>query len=247
MYNSAMDKNRLKELAERSSNKNIFVFTDFLNEREQTELKREYPTSFVSFWGGAEFSERKMARFGNSDVACKENFPLQVIRICPKGGRFSAPMSHRDVLGAITALGIVREKIGDIFVKDDKCAAVVHKNIADYIIQNLVGVGRNNVAVYTENSVDECLAPKKEIRRFSAQSNRLDAIVCKTFCLSRDKACELAAADRIFINGIVCGKTSRALKTGETVSVRGYGKFVFCGEDGRGRKGKTYFRIEIYV
>ena len=36
-------------------------------------------------------------------------------------------------------------------------------------------------------------------------------------------------------------------KTGEKVSVRGFGKFVFVGEKGTSKKGKTYFEVQIYV
>lgn len=243
-----MDKNRTKELAERSLNKNIFVYTDFLNEQHQSELKNAYPQNFVTFWGGAEFAERKIARFGTpDDVSYSEDFPLCVLKIRTLGGKFSTQMSHRDVLGALMALGIVREKVGDIFVSDNSCFAIVHQSIAEFVVQNLTSVGKNNVSVTQETSVDDAFAPQKDVRKFSAQSNRLDAIVCKTFNLSREKACELAATGKIFVDGTPCEKTARVLKVGEKVSVRGYGKFEFVGVCGTSKKGKTYFCVEVYI
>ncbi len=242
-----MDKNRTKELAERSLNKNIFVYTDFLNEQSQSELKTVY-RNFVTFWGGADFAERKIARFGNpDDVGYEEDFPLCVLKIQPLGGKFSTQMSHRDVLGTLMALGIVREKVGDIFVSDNNCFTVVHQSIAEFVVQNLASAGKNNVSVTQENTVDDTFAPRKELRKFPAQSNRLDAIVCKTYNIPREKACELAVTKRIFVDGTLCEKTARALKIGEKVSVRGYGKFEFAGECGTSKKGKTYFCVEVYV
>ena len=239
-----MDEKRTKELAQRSLNKKIFVFTDFLNEREQQEIKNAFPQDFVTFLGGAEFSERKIARFGYADFAQCET-PLCVLKLHPLGGKFSTAMHHRDVLGAIMSLGVVREKVGDVFCQDD-CFAVVHKSICKFLQQNLVQVGKNAVEV-TESEVLSSCAPNLESRQISAQSNRVDALLSKIFALPREKACYLVETGNVAIDGTPCEKSARALKTGEKVSVRGFGKFVFVGEKGTSKKGKTYFEVQIYV
>ena len=59
-----MEDKTLQRLAERSTDKNIFVFTDFLEEAEQKIAIRMQ--KFVTLWGGAEFCTRKVARFGNT-------------------------------------------------------------------------------------------------------------------------------------------------------------------------------------
>ncbi len=241
-----MDEKRIQELARRSLDRNIFVFTDFLNEREQQEIKNAYPKDFVTFWGGVEFAERKLARFGYLDNDTNCEAPLSILRLHPLGGKFSSPMGHRDVLGAIMSLGVVREKVGDIFCGED-CFAVVHKTIAQFLKENLVSVGKNEVEVLECTEVPQCCAPKMQRKQISAQSNRLDAILGKLYNLPREKACALVELGNIAIDGVPCAKCSRVLKSGERVSVRGFGKFVFVGENGSSKKGKTYFELDIYV
>lgn len=242
-----IDGNRMEELARRSRDKNIFVYTDFLSAQEQAELKAIYP-KFLTFWGGAEFAERKIGCFGNADrIAVEKDFPLCAVKIVASAGKFASPMSHRDVLGALMSLGIVRAKVGDIFVGESCCCAVLHKSIAPFVMQNLTDVGRNIVSLAIVDAVDQSIAPKRELHRISAVSDRLDAVVCKVFNLSREKACEFVSAQKIFVNGVVVEKASRQLKQGDAVSVRGYGKFVFLGADGTGKKGKTYFKTEIFL
>lgn len=242
------DKNRIFELAERSRLKNIFVYTDFLNEQAQHELKKNYPQSFVAFWGGAEFAERKIARFGNADdIGYEENFPLCIVKIELLGGKFATEVRHRDVLGALMSQGIVREKVGDIFIGDNRCFAVLHQSVAPFVSQNLTTVGKNSVSVQTVDKIDEKVASTREERKFSVQSNRLDSIVSKVFGVSREKSCELIETEKVSIDGVLCQKTARTLKHGEKVSVRGFGKFEFVGECGTSRKGKTYFDIEMFL
>ena len=64
-------KKRFAELAERSYQKNVYVFTDFLNLSEQAvffEQEREVSYAGYTLWGGAESSERRMLRFGTEEL-----------------------------------------------------------------------------------------------------------------------------------------------------------------------------------
>lgn len=242
-----MDLNRAAELYRRSCEKGIFTYTDFLNEAAQAELQSEYPFSALTFWGGAAFAERRIARFGNAEaILWKADFPLRVVKVVPRGGKFAEQMGHRDVLGAVMALGIVREKVGDIFVSPECCFVVLHQSVTDFVLQNLTDVGRNVVSTQVVEAVDESCAPKRRQVKFSAASNRLDVLVAKVFNISREKACDLILSEKVFVNGVAYQKNSRLLKSSDKVSVRGYGKFEFCGDDGLNRKGKTYFVVEIY-
>ena len=54
----------------------------------------------------------------SQDWISSEYCPLRVLRcFWPK----EIELTHRDFLGAVLSLGIDREKIGDILVRDDKC------------------------------------------------------------------------------------------------------------------------------
>lgn len=255
------EEKRIRELYDRSVSRSIFTYTDFLNESRQAEIKNYFASARdfslqkttiksacenVTFWGGADFAERKIARFGSEkDIGYSEDFPLKIIKITLLGGKFCAPITHRDVLGAVMSLGVERDKVGDIFVAD--CAyVIVYDTVAEHVLQQLTSVGRNNVKAEIAAFVDESFASKTEEKSVSAQSNRIDAVVCKLFGIPREKAAELTEQGRLFIDGAPCAKCSRPLKTGETVSVRGFGKFKFIGENGKSKKGKTYFTVELY-
>lgn len=236
---------RIKELYERSNARSIYTYTDFVNETRQAEIKSAY--KYVTFWGGADFAERKIARFGDEkSIGYSEDFPLKIIKISLLGGKFASSITHRDVLGAIMACGIERDKVGDIFVAENAYVAVCD-TVCEHLLRELTSVGRNNVKTEIANGIDESFAPKTEEKSIPAQSNRLDAIICKLFNISRENAVELVEQGKVFIDGAPCEKSSKQLKENETVSVRGFGKFKFIGENGKSKKGKTYFIVSLYI
>ena len=240
-----MEDKTLQRLAERSTDKNIFVFTDFLEEAEQKIAIRMQ--KFVTLWGGAEFCTRKVARFGNAqELGYEEPFPIVILQIKPVGGKFAKPFTHRDILGAVMNLGVVREKVGDIFAGETSYI-VVYDTIAQYIVDNLNKIGREFVQVTVVETLPDDLAPKFVEKQISAESNRLDAIIARLYNLSREVAQSYIQTERVKINGEVCLKAMKPLKENDVVSVRGYGKFMFVGACGESRKGKTYFAIKLFA
>ncbi len=238
-----MDENRAKELAERAEMKGICTFSDFLNLKEQKDIRDTYPSDFISFGGGTDIAERKIARFGTSCV--NNDFPISVLKIQITDGKFASKITHRDVLGALMGLQIAREKIGDIFVGQD-CYAVLHDSVANFVAQNLDGVGKNTVKTQFVDQIPTEYFPQKEEKIIALTSNRLDAVLSKVFNLSREQAAQLIALQKVFVDGIVCEKATKTLKYKENVSVRGYGKFTFGTQLGTTRKGKYQFSVFVF-
>lgn len=235
----------MQRLAERSHNKNTYVFSDFLEEPDQNLAIRMSKNATI--WGGADFCSRKMVRFGNAEeLGYEQPFPLAILCVTPLNKKFAAQTTHRDVLGAIMNLGVAREKIGDIFASNTASYVVVVDTLAQYFVDNLVKVGKTFVQTTVVEQLPDFLAPRMEDKQISADSNRIDAIVARLFNLSREVSQELVADERVKINGEVVTKAMRPLKQGDTVSVRGYGKFRFGGESGTSRKGKTYFLLQVF-
>ena len=239
-----MDVSVLQRLAERSKQRNIYVYTDFLEQSDQKNVFAADKHAFL--WGGAEFCTRKMARFGLPDeIGYEEEFPLVILQIKPLGGKFATAITHRDILGAMMNLGVAREKIGDIFA-GSLSYIVVADTLAQFFCQNLCQVGKNRVEVSVTDCLPNELAPKTEEKRISSESDRIDSILAKVFNLSRTTAQEAIGNELVKINGEVCAKAMRPLRDKDIVSARGYGKFIFCGADGQSKKGKTYFVIQIF-
>ena len=241
-------KNRIKELESRSFERGIFTFSDFLSPTSLSDATEMLKKGDFTVCGGVDFAERKMIRFGNiQDLGYEEEFPITILKITLVGGKFATPVTHRDVLGAIMGLGIERQKLGDIFINGNFAYVISHETVAKLILLSLDSVGRNKVSVEEIDALPLDLAPKTKTQRFSVSSNRADAIICKVFNLPREDGKELFLKQLVFVNGKPIDNSSKAIRSGETVTVRGYGKFTFIKEDGQSKKGKPYVEIELFV
>ncbi len=234
---------RIAELAIRSQKTDVCTFTDFLTQQEIATVQKIAPCP-VFFDGGGEFCQRKIARFGIGTLA-NSQFPLTVLQCHLLGGKFSTTLTHRDVLGALMALGIERNKVGDIFVTDG-VFVVVHNSVLPLVQDQLTSIGKNNVEIEVLPQLPDCCTPHTKTISVPVSSNRLDNVLSKVFAISRESAQQLIEHDKVQIDGIVANKPTRALKIGESTSVRGYGKFVFDGTAGQSKKGKMYMQFSIF-
>lgn len=244
-------KERLAELADRSYKENRYTFTDFFSMAELSEFYEErnklmFATPKV--YGGCENAERAMIRFGNPEaLGYEEDFPIVALEITPLSEKFADDFTHRDFLGAIMNLGIKRNVIGDIYVKEKKAVVFCRDNMAEYISDNLTRVKRTVVSVKTVSEIPELNNPKKAEKVIQVASERIDAVVSRTYNLSRNGSVELFMAGNVYLNGRQCTENAVNLKAGDVVSVRGYGKFIFEGSSGLSKKGKINCRISLYV
>ncbi len=243
--------NRINELAEKSYNENRFVFTDFLDMSQLStyySLERNLAYVGSSVSGGTDGCERCMVRFGNPDsLGYEEAFPIVLLHISPVQKKFSDVLTHRDFLGSVIGLGIERTKLGDIIVRDNEGYIFVSEGISEYIIENLTKVKHTNVRVIKCLDIPEAVTPKFSEESIIVSSNRLDAIIARVYKLSRDLAVRYISEGKVFLSGRQMTENAKQLKEGDTVSVRGKGKFIFEGEGGNTRKDKLYIKIKKYV
>lgn len=236
---------RCNDLYSRSFTKNVFTFSDFVEEDKIAQI----PLSKDKFkaFGGAENTSRKIVRFGNAEeLGYEQDFPLTVIRFAPLSKKFASPLSHRDYLGAILNLGIERDKIGDIFSGENEGYAVCHEDVCALILESVDRVGRVSVKAEIATEIPQSFLPEKQEKELVVSSLRVDVVICKEYNLSRDDALEIFRESRVRINGIATTNNAYFLKIGDSVSVRGFGKFEFLGEVGRSSKGKPYVKIAVF-
>ncbi len=219
------------------------TYGDFLSENSLSELsKREQflPLSPVLF-GGHDDAERKMVAFIPEDMS--PEFPISVVR-------FYSPriksLSHRDFLGSILALGIKREKCGDIIIKDDEAYAFLHDDIASYVASNITKIGREGVKTSLVEPSQIELSEKsfREIKG-TVSSLRLDSIISLFAGKGRSKASDLISAGFVFVNGIETTKNDAHLKDGDTISVRGKGKATLS-VGGTSKKDRIFITLNIW-
>ncbi len=220
-------------------------FMGFLSPAEAAVIAGHMPPACVKriFFGGYAGAERKL--FVALPEYADENDAQELISVLEITGREIGELSHRDFLGSLLGLGIKREKIGDILVYEDKTLVFALEDIADYIILNLTKVGRCGIKI-RKIPIGEIEIPKRRTEAINATiaSMRLDCIMAAALRLSRSKVLELLASGRVSLNWLECKNPSAAVKAGDTLSVRGSGRFRIGEEIRETKKGRLGVCIE---
>lgn len=244
-------KKRFIELSIRSDRANQFVFTDFLSLAEQSILHEALfyePNAHFTCFGGIPDAERVMVRFGDSEsLGYEEPFPVVCLMIKPLITKFAEDLSHRDYLGAFMSLGIDRSLIGDILVKEKQAYVFVADRIAPYICEQIDSIRHTHVSCTVYEGQMEAFAPTLQTEEHIVSSLRLDGIVAKLYHLSRSQSLALFSKQKVFVNGRLFENNSGALKEGDIVSVRGFGRFRFDGKVADTKKGKLRIRVARYI
>ena len=244
-------KGRLMDLAKRAYQQNIYTYSNFLSVSELSLLEDIKPDiSYIHYecFGGHELCERQIVGFGSEDeFGYPGHFPISVIKVTPLLEKFSDTLNHRDFLGALMHLGLERNTLGDILVKEKTAYIFCLETIADYICKELIKVKHTNVKCEVTDMDIPALQPVLVDEEFPVASLRLDGIIASLLKCSRSEALSFFEDKKVTLNGRVTGRNSTLLKEGDIFSVRGYGKFIFSGSGGNTRKGKIYVHIKRYV
>ena len=243
-------KKRLLDLANQSYQNNMFTFSGFLSLHEQQlieEIRKENAFVSVTLYGGITDCERVMARFGNKeDLGYEEEFPICCIKIEPLIEKFADVLTHRDFLGAVMNLGIERNTIGDIFVQGKSAYLYCHQKMAEYLLEELDKVKHTHVKCRLIDSVEELPVSEPVPKEVLVSSCRFDGVIAKVYNISRTGSLELFRSGRVFVNGKLMENNSYVLKAGDSVTARGFGKFIFKEEVYKTKKEKLRILIEIY-
>lgn len=232
------------DMAEKCDKTSRAVYGDFLSENSISELiKREgyLPLNPVLF-GGFPDAERKMVAFIPEYE--EPSFPISAVRlISPK----ISSLSHRDFLGSLLALGIKREKCGDIIINDEDCYILLHEDVASFVASSLTRVGREGVKAKLV-PLEEVPLPKRTFRPITGtvSSLRLDAVVSLFAGKGRGKAAELVEGGIVFVNGVLSQKCDMRLNDGDVISVRGKGKATLC-VGGTSKKDRFFITLNAWM
>ena len=241
---------RIKDLANRCANKNIITCSPFLTPHEQAEVL-EYCRRVLRvtplFHGGYEDAERRMAFF-LPDWLDEESFdPSPYMKAVEAKAPFSS-LSHRDFLGSLMGLGIERECVGDIIVKEQTGWFFLLPSITPHVLSSMVKVGRDGVSV-SEVDLFSLPAFEKELKEvtFTVQSLRIDAVASGIFRLSRSSCQDLFIRGDVSLNHFPCLDKDASVSEGDIISLRHYGKAKILSADGRSRKGRIFVTAGIYI
>ncbi len=220
-------------------------FSDFLDEAEKAKIQLSHQDTGGRWFGGYEGSARQiLGFFPDWCEKADSEFPIACVKITNKGGK---RLSHREYLGTIMSLGLKRQKIGDIKVGESFAYIFTTDDVADLVasIEKISSTGVKCEIV----AASECEIPEAKYTQIDAvvASLRLDAVVGAVCKLSRKNSAELIASGRCEVNHIEVLRTDYAVKEGDLLSLRGFGRAEVVGVNGETRSGRLHITIKKYI
>lgn len=173
-----------------------------------------------------------------------EEIPLVAMRITGSG---FATLTHRDFLGAILALGIERSVLGEILVDENGALVFTTPDMATYLSENLIRIGRDAVKVQP-CTIDPTMVIPRQYEQLSvtAASPRLDGVVRALTNLSREDAAALVRSGMVERNYEPTLDVDKQLQAGDVLSIRGYGKYRIDRTDEETKRGRRRILCRKY-
>ena len=223
------------------------IFTGFLTEAEQTaatDFLRRQDINWLLYGGFEEAERRMLGVFPNFAPPSPDEFPIDAITVtCRKTDK----PEHRSVLGTLMAQGIERNCLGDILIEEGRCVFFCRPTVTPALLDNVTKIGGIGVTLSLS-----CQFPLPAAHGFrtvtdTVASARLDCIVAALCGVGRSQAEEWITSGCVLIRSVECKKVSQQVREGDTVTVRGKGKFVIDNMGDVTRKGRLILSARKYV
>lgn len=238
-----------------SISKNKITNTDFLNMSEKAVaekfLKDNSIKNYIFFGGNGENSDRNILIFFPEKLdieMVQKNFEKIVCGIRIKLPKDEA-YEHRIYLSGIMKLGIKREKIGDILVRENGADLIVLNEISEFLINNLKQLTRFKSTNIEKIKINDIKIQEKEFEEFNiiVSSMRLDNFVAELAHTSRAKAEEILNEQRVFVNYSLEIKESKKIQIGDVINIRGKGKYIVGDILKSTKSNKIKLMIKKYI
>lgn len=239
---------RAEDLSARCERSGSVTMTGFLTPAERFQLEnwgKHRADCTLAFHGGHPDCERTVAFFLPYYMEAEDFAPEDYLCAIRLTAHFGMP-GHRDYMGALLGMGIGREWLGDIWVKDDTATVFCLPSVQRHLL-SIDKVGRISVTAEAL-ALTDVPAPARRVKEisFSVMSLRLDAVTAGMFHLSRTEAARQIVLGNVSLNYTATEKTDAAVHEGDILSLRGAGKGKITGTGGTSRKGRLFVYAEIY-
>lgn len=226
------------ELCARTGQPQISDFADPSRQRLASAAAERFPEiSYLLSGGYPQAERRRLVVF--PDFLAAEDVDDQITCLAAQGNFNFQKVSHRDYLGSLLALGLKREKFGDIVVGERASYFLVDSQVADYVCRNLTQIHRVPVELAPVQP-EEMVLPEgrtKEIRATVA-SLRLDTVAAAGFGVSRTRMAADIAAEKVKLNWQTVRNPAHLISVGDILSVRGRGRVEVASSGGATKKGR---------
>lgn len=242
---SSLLKARVYDAVERTLKNGVPQYLGFLSEDGATIAADLLKNSGVNFLFGGGFDDAKRVYLACLPDWCDEaKFPILALTVCYNK---AYSLTHRDFLGAVIALGLERDKIGDILIENGRAVIFINRDIAPFVKEQLTKVGRVGVSVTEGYSLP---LPEASVRKDftdTVASLRLDCVVAAICSVSRNTALEFINDSKVILNSFTQQKSTVKVSSGDTISIRGKGKFEIVNADEFSKKGRVILKYTKYV
>lgn len=190
-------------------------------------------------------SEKKLIMIAPKDYDVEGfEFPITYFKI--NGENKFRELYHKDFLGTIMSLGIKREIMGDLIVKNNLCFGVIVDEKYGIINEEIKKIG--NVPVKFEKISEEDI-PQSEFKidTILLSSLRIDSFVSAVTNLSRQKSVDEIEKGNILLNYNVEKDKSTEIKEGDILTIKKVGKFKFQEVKGESKKNKIRINIKKFI
>ena len=235
---------RIDDLKQQCERTNTPRFLGFLTADEVSTVVRHLKINDkYKLFGGYEDAERVM--IGVLPDWCDDpDFPIVPITFTY---RECDTLAHRDFLGALMALGINRETVGDILIERGRAVTFVSCDVAKFIFTQIEKIG--NVGVLLTEGFCKPLPQcgKKQTCTVTVASLRLDCVVSALCNISRKDAVNKIADGYVSVNSVAINKTTTLVNSQSKIVVRQKGKFQIVSCDDYSKKGRIILKYDKYV
>lgn len=204
-----------------------------------------------AFYGGYEDAERKMLAVLPDYLESEYLDTDELFRAVLIKASGHIELDHRAYLGALMNLSIKREALGDIILVPEGAVVFCTLPVASMLNTSpspLERVGRDKVAVsYAHRSLYEDFTREYETLSVIMASLRLDCAVASLSNCSRSLAQEKVTRGLVQKNYREELSVSAEIAQGDTLSIRGTGKFIISSVCGETRSGRLKVEVRRYV
>jgi len=236
---------RISDTVDLSLKTSVPHYFGFLTEEEiaSAEIFLKKISCNFSFFGGYDDAQRKVLCC-YPDWCENPDFPITPITV---NFNSSYSLTHRDFLGSLMALGITRESVGDILTENGRAVIFLRNEVLSFVLTQIEKIGR--VGVELEKGYKEPLPITKRLKSFSetVSSARLDCVVSAVCGVSRNSAVAAIEGARVLVNSVCTEKPTKNIVKGDSITVRGKGKFLIDSLEDRTKKGRIILKYSKYI
>lgn len=233
-------RSRVEDMIHLCDKRGYPCYLGFLDAHEQA-VTRQVLTGRLTpeawgFFGGYDEAERCiLAVVPDYMAAADAEYPL-----CPIAFRYrpQKTLTHRDFLGTLLSTGIRRDKVGDILCGEGLTVAFLHRDIADFVCEQVEKIGGEGVSLEPEYGGELPISRSYEPLRETVASPRLDGVVKALVRCSREEAARMIITGLVSVDHQPTDNVSRQLSAPCTVSVRGCGRFLIDQIGPETKKGR---------